>query len=185
MDQQLFENLQKTLEREGAGPAIDRLCATLREKKDYASLFYAQLLKKRHELGVSPVPTSSALDLPVAAHAPYEEAIREAGRLVGRLNLDEGNIPAAFSYYRMIGEMEPIVTALQKYQPAEGDDVQQIVDIAYYQGVDPKKGFDLILERNGICSATSARSIKSCTNGSAPISSVRKARSRRPPACAS
>jgi hypothetical protein len=49
--------------------------------------------------------------------------------------------------------MEPIVTALQKYQPAEGDDVQQIVDIAYYQGVDPKKGFDLILERNGICSA--------------------------------
>jgi hypothetical protein len=53
----------------------------------------------------------------------------------------------------MIGELEPIVTALQSYKPAEGDDLQQLVDIAYYQGIDPKRGFDLILERYGICSA--------------------------------
>lgn len=153
MEQHLFDELKTTLGREGPLAAIDRLCTALREKKDYASLFYAMLMKKRHELGVSPVPTSSALDLPPAVHAAYEEAIREAGRVAGRLFLDEGNIPNAFAYFRMIGETEPVVGALEKYQPAEGDDIQQLVDIAYYQGVSPKKGFDLILDRYGICSA--------------------------------
>src|SRR5262245_41084524 len=124
MDQQLFDTLQSTLEREGSGPAIDRLCASLREKKDYGSLFYALLMKKRHELGVSPIPTSSALDLPPAVHAAYEDAIRDAGQLVGRLYLDDKNIPGAWAYYRMLGESAPIVKALETYQFAEGDDVQ-------------------------------------------------------------
>src|SRR5262245_61960107 len=35
MDQQLFDELQKTLETEGPARAIDRLCETLRQRKDY------------------------------------------------------------------------------------------------------------------------------------------------------
>ena len=54
-------------------------------QKDYASLFYALLLRKRQQLGVSPMPTGPASELPPYAHADYEEAIREAGREVGRL----------------------------------------------------------------------------------------------------
>ena len=54
MDSATFDELQQTLKTEGAGTALDRLCTTLRERKDYGNLFYALLLKKRHELGVSP-----------------------------------------------------------------------------------------------------------------------------------
>ena len=96
MDQTTFDDLQSTLAAKGPAVAIDRLCGTLREQKDYGSLFYAMLLKKRHELGVSPVPTGHSDDLPSSVHAEYEDAIRQAGRLVGGLYLDEGNIPQAW-----------------------------------------------------------------------------------------
>jgi hypothetical protein len=153
MDQPLFDELQQTLAAEGPAKAIDRLCTTLRDRKDYGGLFYALLLKKRHELGVSPVPTGPASDLPEAVHAPYEQAIRDAGRLVGNLYLDQGDIPRAWMYYRMLGETEPVAKALEAYKPGENDDCQQVVEIAFHHGVNPRRGFDLILERFGICSA--------------------------------
>jgi hypothetical protein len=110
-------------------------------------------MKKRVELGVSPVPTGSSQDLPPATHAPYEEAIRQAGRLVGQLYLDEGNIPNAWVFFRMIGESEPIRSALENVAIPENEDAHPVVNIAYHEGVHPRKGFDLILERFGICSA--------------------------------
>jgi hypothetical protein len=153
MEPAAFNDLEKILTDRGSSAAIARLCEILREQKDYASLFYALLLKKRHELGVSPIPTGSAQELPEHTHEAYEEAIRLAGREVGRLYLEQGDIPRAWMYFRMLGENEPVKAALDKYQPKENDDVQQLVDIAFHQGVHPQKGFDFLLERYGICSA--------------------------------
>jgi hypothetical protein len=149
----VFDELKATLADRGAVEAINQLCRILRGKKDYSSLFYALLLKKRYELGVSPIPTGSAQELPEETHEPYEEAIRQACHEVGRLYLEESDIPHAWAYYRMLGENEPVQEALSKYQPRESDDVQQLVDIAFHQGVHPRRGFDLLLERYGICSA--------------------------------
>ena len=153
MDATLYDDLNQTFQKEGAGTAIDRLCGILRAHKDYSNLFYALLLKKRHELGVSPIPTGPAQELPQAVHEEYEEAIRQAGRMVGELYLKEGNIPHAWAFYRMLAEPEPVRAALENANPGEGEDCQQLVDIALHQGVHPKKGFDLLLERFGICSA--------------------------------
>jgi hypothetical protein len=153
MDSAIFDDLTSMMTARGPSAVIDQLCQILREKKDYASLFYALLLKKRYELGVSPIPTGSAQELPEHTHEAYEEAIRLAGREVGRLYLEQGDIPRAWMYFRMLGENEPVKAALDKYQPKENDDVQQLVDIAFHQGVHPQKGFDFLLERYGICSA--------------------------------
>ena len=148
-----LDELQQTLRESGPAAAIDRLCSRLREDKDYRSLFYALLMKRRQELGVSPIPTGPAADLPTSAHAPYEEAIREAGRHVGRLYLDEGNIGEAWFYFRMLGEPEPVARALADHVPTEDEDLQPLVHLAFYEGLAPKKGFDWILGRYGICNA--------------------------------
>jgi hypothetical protein len=153
MNEQLFQDLQETLRTEGPTAAIDRLCESLRERKDYANLFYALLLRKRHALGVSPVPTGSSQDLPASVHAAYEDAIRDACRTVGRLYLDADDIPHAWAYFRMLGEPGPVAKALADVKLVEGEDCQALIDIAYHQGVHPRKGFDLILQRYGICSA--------------------------------
>src|SRR6516164_1667161 len=153
METPIFDELQQRLSREGPAAALDRLCCLLRERKDYANLFYALLLKKRHELGVSPIPTAPSQDLPESVHEPYENAIRDAARLVGNLLLDERNIPQAWAYFRMIGEPAPVVHAIEEYEPGEEDDIQPVVEVAYHHQVHPKKGFDWILKRFGICNA--------------------------------
>src|SRR5262249_8319323 len=91
--------------------------------------------------------------LPPSAHQPFEDGIREAARTVGKLYLDEGNIPAAWSYFRMLGEPDSVAAALDKLALNEEQDNQPLIDIAFHQGVHPKKGFDWILQRYGICSA--------------------------------
>ena len=104
-------------------------------------------------MGVSPIPTAGAAEFTPAQQEEYENAIREACRTVGQLFLDDGQIPAAFGYFRMIGELGPVKVALDRFQPAPDQDIQPIVDVAYYQGVNPNKGFDLVLENYGICNA--------------------------------
>src|SRR5262249_45965725 len=84
MNSTLFDELQQTLAQRGGEAAIELLCTVLRENKEYDRLFYALLMKKRHELGVYPVPTDGTQFLPEAVQKPYEEAIREAGQRVGR-----------------------------------------------------------------------------------------------------
>jgi hypothetical protein len=153
MNPALFDELERTLSAEGAEPAIDRLCSRLREGKDYTNLFYALLLKERHALGVSPVPTGPSSELPEAVHGRYEDAIRAAARLVGGLHLDSGELPQAWAYFRMIGEPDKVRTALEGYQPAEDEDLQPLVNIAFYEGVHPTRGFGWVLTRYGLCNA--------------------------------
>lgn len=153
MDPAAFDELERSLATDGPAAAVDRLCARLREDKDYGGLFYAMLLKKRHQLGVNPVPTGSAQDLPEEHHAAYEDAIRDAGRAVGSLYLADGNIPQAWTYYRMLGEPAPVRSALEEHRVAEDEDLQALVQIAFYEGVHPRKGFDWILSRFGLCNA--------------------------------
>ncbi len=150
---QLYDELENSLSQDGPDAAIDKLCAALTEQQDFTGLFYALLMKKRFELGVSPIPTGPTAALPPEAHAAYESAIRDSGRQAGKLALEHGNIPAAWIFHRMVDEPEPIRQALEKIVPAQAENCQPLIDIAYHQGLNPQKGFDLALERLGICNA--------------------------------
>jgi hypothetical protein len=156
MESALFDQLDQTVKTAGPAAAIDKLCAELRANKDYAGLFYALLMKKRFDLGVSPIATGSNQDLPASAHSEFEEGIADAARTVGALYLGDGQIPQAWGYYRMLGDPAPVAAALEKLQLDDSMDTQAIIDIAFHQGVLPIKGFDWVLQRFGICSAITA-----------------------------
>lgn len=148
-----FDRLAAALTSKGPAAAVESLIEELRAAGDYNALFYALLMKKRIELGVSPFPTGPAADLPPHTHEPYEQAIREAGRHVGGIYLERGDLPKAWSFFRMLGEHEPVREALAKFDPKPEDDVYPVIEIAWQNGVLPKKGFDLVLGRHGVCSA--------------------------------
>jgi hypothetical protein len=153
MSTALFDRLDATLRSEGPAAAIDGLCRQLRDSREYGALFYALLMKRRFELGVLPVPTGPASDLPEAVHPAYEEAIRSAAREVGGLYLKAGNIPHAWPFFRMIDEPQPVRAALESHRPGPDEDIQPLVQIAFYEGVHATRGFDWILDRYGICNA--------------------------------
>src|SRR3954467_4137058 len=103
IDAAAFERLQSTLAARGAAAAVDELIAELRAAEDFQGLFYALLMKKRVELGVSPFPTGSATELRAETREAYEDAIGAAGREVGRLLLDRKAYAKAWAFYRMLG----------------------------------------------------------------------------------
>jgi hypothetical protein len=148
-----YERLQAALASRGAAAAVDELIAELRKAEDFQGLFYALLMKKRVELGVSPFPTGAATELPAHTHEAYEDAIRDAGRHVGGLLLERKDYSKAWAFYRMLGEPEPVREALDKFNPGPEDDVYPVIEIAWQNGLLPQKGFDLVLNRHGICSA--------------------------------
>src|SRR5215213_1017835 len=96
-----YDRLQKTLAAKGPRAAVDQLCTDLRELGDYGALFYALLMKRRVELGVSPFPTGAAAELPADTHEAYEQAIRDAGRLVGTEFLKQNDLRKAWFYFNM------------------------------------------------------------------------------------
>lgn len=148
-----FDRLREEFNTRGPLAAIDSLCDSLRELGDYQALFYALLMRKRVELGVSPFPTGNAAEIPSEHHAAYEDAIRQAGRLVGKLYLEKGDFARAWFFFRMLDEPGPVVEAIEQFQFDPDQDCQALIDVALYQGVHPKRGFELALERYGICSA--------------------------------
>lgn len=148
-----YARLNDALAARGPAAAIDELIAELRKAEDFQNLFYALLMKKRVELGVSPFPTGPASELPAHTHEPYEDAIRAAGREVGGTLLARKEYAKAWAFYRMLNEPEPVREALEAFAPGPDDDVYPVIEIAWQNGLLPKKGFDLVLDRHGICSA--------------------------------
>lgn len=148
-----FDRLRAALEADGPLAAVDKLCDELRAAEDFQALFYALLMRKRVELGVSPFPHGAAAELPAETHEAYEDAIRHAGRSVGKIYLDRGEIAKAWVLFRMLGEPGPVKEAIENWNPGPDADTYPIVEVAWQGGVLPQKGFDIILDRHGVCSA--------------------------------
>jgi hypothetical protein len=153
LDAAAYDRLQATLAARGPQAAVDDLIAELQKAEDHQSLFYALLMKKRVELGVSPFPTGNATELPAHTHEAYEDGIRAAGRQVGGMLLERKEYAKAWPFFRLLGEPEPVRAALEAYTPGPDDDVYPIIEITWQSGLLPKKGFDLVLDRHGLCSA--------------------------------
>ncbi len=148
-----YDRLRKTIASQGPSDAVEQLCGELRELGDLDALFYGLLMKKRVELGVSPFPTGSSAELPPKTHEPYENAIRDAGRHVGQEFLKRNDLRKAWFYFNMLGEPEPVRAHIDSLELTDSDDVQPVIEVALYHGVHPAKGFDLVVQRYGICNA--------------------------------
>ena len=146
-----FEQLENTLQSDGIPAALDRLESTLREQKEYHLLFDALILKKRYEMELPLVPRGRLTDLPDNLQREFEEHYVEMCRTVGDLYLEEGNIPHAWLYLNTISEPQKVSDAINSIS---ADDVsEEVIDVAFQQGANPKKGYEFILSRYGTSSA--------------------------------
>jgi hypothetical protein len=151
----VYEELETKLESGGPAAMLDLMCSELRRQRDYHGLFYGMLLQRRLALGLPAVQVGKSEDVPKELQPPYEDAIRESARTVGQLYLDEGDIASAWPFFRMIGEPAAVATALDQAKPSadDGEQVQRLIEVALHEGVNPKRGFALVLERYGTCNA--------------------------------
>ena len=152
-----FDSLDRQLRDAGPAAAIDALIVHLDAAGEYRALLDALLLKARHELGLPLVPSGTLGDLVEPARTQFEDRYVEAIRTVGGKLLSAGDIPAAWPYFRAIAEKEPVAAAIDSFEAVEGDDrVGAIIEVAFNQGANPKRGYEMILQHYGPCSAITA-----------------------------
>jgi tetratricopeptide (TPR) repeat protein len=139
--------------------AFERVAERFRQEKHYRELFDARLMQKRFELGLPLVSQQAIGDVPANLQQAYQQAYVQAAREVGELLLADGNIPRAWPYFRAIGDTRPVSEALQSFNvprldtPEAQEMLGSAVQIAFQEGVNPRKGFELILEHYGLCRA--------------------------------
>ena len=149
-----FADLEAILDAQGPSPALDRLIERLDEAHDYRLLLDALLLKARHELGLPLIQVGKYADLPEEQRTQFEDRYIDALRRVGSRFLEADEIPTAWAYYRAIGETEPVAAALETSQaPDDPEKLGPLIEVAFHQGANPRRGFELILEHYGACSA--------------------------------
>ncbi len=154
-----FDAVDRALSSDGPASALERLVAWQDERGDARGLLDALLLKARHELRLPLVQVGPLGEIPEPKRSQYEDRYVEAIRRVGRKLLDAGDIVGAWPYYRVLGERDEISRAIDAYTPSgePGDEtLGQVVDVAFNQGVHPRRGFELILDHYGACSAITA-----------------------------
>jgi hypothetical protein len=151
MTDDAFERLEQDLQAGGPEAGFEWLAQKFRQEKNYPLLLEARLMKKRHELGMALVQSEPLADFPTEKQKAYEECFIEAAREAGSLFLADGEIARAWPYFRAIGEPAPVAAAIEKVQA--GDGIESVIEIAFHEGVHPRKGFDLILEQYGVCRA--------------------------------
>jgi hypothetical protein len=144
---ELLESIDEHLARGDASGALDSLIAMYTEQRDFASLFEARRLKCRLEHGVPLADGEGGTEA-------YAQALVKAARETGQLALEHGNIPAAWRYFRAIGDPAPVAAAMEGVAP--GEDKDEIISIALQEGVNPAKGLELILGQYGMCRAITA-----------------------------
>ena len=103
-----FDAMDETLRGAGAGAVLDQLVSQLTETGAFRSLLDALLLKARYDLGLPLVQVGGLGEIPEPVRGRYEERYIDAIRTVGRKFLEADDIPAAWPYFRAIGEPEPI-----------------------------------------------------------------------------
>jgi hypothetical protein len=144
----MFEELEQA---GSAARALELLVERLRADKDYPRLFDARLMQKRVELDLPLASNISIDDLPEQKRGPYEQAFLAAAREVGELFLAGGDIARAWPYFRAVGDAAPVRDAIERAEAGEGMDA--VIQLAIEDGVNPRRGFELLLAQYGICRA--------------------------------
>lgn len=151
MSEDAFEQVQHALESGGPQAGFDFLAQKFLSEKNYPALFEARTMKLRHELGLALVEAGTASQVPPEIWPAYDRGFREAAREVGSLFLGDGDIERAWPYFRAVGEATPVAEAIAALPAEKG--TPAILNIAYHEGVNPRKGFEIILANYGICRA--------------------------------
>ncbi len=158
-DAAVFTWLEDLLQNHEIGAAFEELAARFKRDKRYKGLLDTRLMQKRFELGLPLVSRARIGDVPKDMQQAYQDGYIQAAREVGELILADRDIPGAWPYFRAIGDTGPIVRALDAFDIADLDTPESqealgsTIQIAFQEGVHPRKGFELILKHHGLCRA--------------------------------
>lgn len=153
MSEDLFTSLEELQQQQSPEAVLDRLIETLTTQKNYHRLFDALLMRKKQSLGIELLLPTSFDNVPEEHKKDFEKAYIDAARQVGALFVEEKQYSDAWLYFQTIQEPELVAEALNSINPrtVPEDKVEELIQVCVYEGANPQKGFEIMLNVNGIC----------------------------------
>lgn len=153
MSEDVFSVLEELQQKESSEAVLERLIETLTEQKNYHRLFDALLMKKKQSLGIELLQPTSFDNVPEEQKKEFEQSYIDAARQVGSLFVEEKQYSDAWLYFQTIQEPDLVAEALNSINPrtVPEEKVEELIQVCVYEGANPQKGFEIMLNVNGIC----------------------------------
>lgn len=139
---------------------LDAAEKTLIDQGDYHRLFDAKLIRVRHKLGLPLTQPTSLRNIPEMHDAAFRDAYTAAAREVGRLFLHAGQLADAWAYFRTINETDTVRDAIAEkiasLSPESGQEIDELLNLALYEGAHVVEGLKLLLRTHGTCNTVTA-----------------------------
>lgn len=166
-----FARLREEAGSAGAAAMLRSLAASLASRGRWHALFDTRLLEARHSLGLPLAGDLASLEFATEVRDRLDEASLAACREVGWPLLDEGQIGAAWMYLRAaVAPAEVAARLATRAETLLGDtndgdsaadeetsrQLEELVGVALWEGVDPAVGLSVVLRTQGTCNAITA-----------------------------
>ncbi|GIW93461.1 MAG: hypothetical protein KatS3mg110_1502 [Pirellulaceae bacterium] len=147
-----FELVRNALRSGGIPAALEQLENQLRLERKYHELFEVLKMRARHRAGLPLLYTDPPDPMPDEQRQLLEDGLLAACREVGLLLLESGAVREGWIYLRPVGDMRLAREALARVAVTDAN-VDELVEVLLHEGVDTERGFRLVLEKYGTCSA--------------------------------
>lgn len=147
-----FDELKTALDSGGVDALLNQLVSRLTESGKFHELFEARKMQVRHRLGLPLMYSDAGDDLTDEQQVQLEEGLLAACREVGTALLKRGQIHSGWMYLRPVGD-KPAAAALLDQVEVDEDNVEEFIEVALHEGVNPQRGFSAVLEHYGTCNA--------------------------------
>lgn len=149
---EVFAELQSTVADGGVPALLEKLAAQMLAQGQFHELFEARKMQIRHRLGLPLLYSDSADELDDDRSRQLEEGLYEACREVGTLLLQRGRVREGWAYLRPVGDKATVATLLADVE-VDDDNMDEIVEVALHEAVDPARGYQIVLDNYGTCNA--------------------------------
>ena len=159
----VFTMLTSTAAAGGPTAMFAALADSLKARQRWHALFDLRLLQARAALGLPTTGDVGTLD--PATRDRLDEQSLAACREVGWPLLDEGHVAAGWMYLRAAAEpaevADKLAALLLRDAPSADDEaaaarLQEIIQIALWEGIDPALGLSAVLASQGTCNSITA-----------------------------
>lgn len=147
----IFQQLQEDFQAGGLGAALATAEKTLRAEKRFHELFEVLKMRSRTHLGL-PLLHDENLQLSEVDQRKLEDALLAACRDVGFALMHAGQVQESWGYLKHLTDHREVLAEINKLNVTE-ENVEAIIGLLLYEGLDCDRGFQLVLEKYGTCNA--------------------------------
>ncbi len=138
-----------------AATAVAQMVQYYRQQRRPVELFEALKMQTRQRLGLPLIAPENEPRFVDDIDRQLENGLLDACREVGLMLIGLGRVREGWMYLRPTGDLELARRAIADV-PADDENSEELIQVLLYEAVDIKRGFQLLLERNGTCNSITA-----------------------------